>query len=193
MYNDLRIILHRETRNFIYILFFFFFFDIRSMFTPLTSMVMPMANQGEEGNREDASARSSHHGRGDGSGEEAAGVRDGREARPFFDPKRGQLGANFSGGTGLTRPPGILTGTYIAAITIGPRFRREDRGRHVVGTIMVVKPHLPLPVDDISRLDVATNLQMINIKRTLCLVNLVNQRLLKVENMEKNQHASWTV
>jgi len=104
------------------------------MFTPLTSMVMPMADQGEEGNREDAkSARSSHHGRGDGSGEEAAGVRDGREARPFFDPKRGQLGANFSGGTGLTRPPGILTGTHIAAITsrywitISPRRPRATR------------------------------------------------------------------
>lgn len=48
--------------------------------------------------------------RADGGGEETAGVRNGREARPFFDPKRGQLGANFSGGTGLTRPPGILTG-----------------------------------------------------------------------------------
>lgn len=143
--------------------YLFFSFDIRSLFTPLTSAVVPTANQGEEGeNREDAkSARSSHDERGDGGGEEAAGVRDGREARPFFDPKRGQLGANFSGGTGLTWPPGILIG-----VTAGSRFRREDRGRHV-GTIMVAGPHLPLPVDDVSRLGVATKSRTINIERTL--------------------------
>lgn len=89
-----------------------------------------MANQGDGvGNREDAkSARSSSHdGRGGGGptevGEETAGVRNGREARPFFDPKRGQLGANFSGGTGLAQPPGILTG---AARCFAARFRRED-------------------------------------------------------------------
>lgn len=91
-------------------------------------------------------------------------MRDGREARPFFDPKRGQLGANFSGGTGLTRPPGILTGVH-TAIAAGPRFRQEDRGRHV-GTIVVAEPHLSLP-DNISRLGVATKPRTINIKRTL--------------------------
>lgn len=132
--------------------------DIRLLFTPLTSVV-PMANQGEEGNREDAkSARSSHDGRSDGSGEEAAGVRNGREARPFFDLKRGQLGANFSGGTGLTRPPEILTGAHIVA---GPRFRREDRERHV-GTIMVAGPHLPLPVDNVSHLGAASKPRLIS-------------------------------
>lgn len=144
--------------------------DIRLLFTPLTSAVVP--NQGEEGNREDAkSPRSSHSGRGDGGGEEAAGVRSGREARPFFDLKRGQLGANFSGGTGLTRPSEILTGAHIVA---GPRFRREDRERHV-GTIMVPGPHLPLPVDNVSRLGAASKPRTINIERAL--TSLVNQRL----------------
>lgn len=61
-------------------------------------------------------------------------MRDGREARPFFDPKRGQLGANFSGGTGLTRPPGILRGAHTPLPD--PRFRREDRVRRV-GTVVV--------------------------------------------------------
>lgn len=59
-----------------------------------------------------------------GDGEEAARVRGGREARPFFDPKRGQLGANFLGGTGLTRPPGILAGAHTTVrcrATVSPR------------------------------------------------------------------------
>jgi len=64
----------------------------------------------------------------DGGGEVAAGVRgDGREARPFFDPKRGQFGANFSGGTGPEA--GLLE--FWSARTGRRGFAEKNRGRHV--------------------------------------------------------------
>lgn len=68
---------------------------------------------------------------------------EGREARSFFDPKRGQRGANFSGGTGLTRPPGILAGWSDAHRR---RFRRETEGDTLIPPAAATTcsgPHLP--------------------------------------------------
>lgn len=68
-------------------------------------------------------------------------MRDGREARPFFDPKRGQLGANFSGGTGLTRPSGILVGAHTTVAEPRLVSPREPRAT----CIIVAEPLLSLP------------------------------------------------
>lgn len=101
---------------------------------------------------------------GEADGEEAAGARNGREARPFFDPKRGQLGAKFSGGTGLTRPLGILIGTHtVAGQTISPRRPRATRWYHHGSGAAPASPRR----QRISRLNVATEPRTINIEGTL--------------------------
>jgi len=100
----------------------------------------------------------------DGGGEEAAGARNGREARPFFDPKRGQLGANFSGGTGLTWPLGILIDAHtVAGQTISPRRPRATRWYHHGSGAAPASPRR----QRISRLNVATEPRTINIEGTL--------------------------
>lgn len=59
-------------------------------------------------------------------------MRDGREARPFFDPKRGQLGANFSGGTGLTRPLEFLAGAHTIVARPAAGFAEKTEGDMLV-------------------------------------------------------------
>lgn len=129
------------------------------MFTPLTSADGGelRAGRGTARTRKARKEQSEHDGRG--GGENAARQRGtGREARPFFDPRRGQLGANFSGGTGLTRPPGILAGAHIAA-ALDRRFRRENQERHI-GTVSQLLSLLPLRRRD------AVKPRTINIERT---------------------------
>lgn len=48
----------------------------------------------------------------------------GAEARPFFDPKRGRLGANFSGGTGPRGPLEFLHGETVCQLR--RRLRETD-------------------------------------------------------------------
>jgi len=109
--------------------------------------------------------RSGRGGDGDGGGGEvAAGMRgDGQEARPFFDPKHGQFGANFSGGTG---PEAWNSGRRAPVAAVSPRKTEDDTSmyRHS-GDCICLSPWRRMYPEDSGRL----------MPRELCLKS-VNQR-----------------